>query len=101
MRGRLFPTRFNKVLEAHKIALDVGTGILKGVPNPCLRREMDHAIKILLGEERLNDPSVSEVALYKRKTGVVEQRLQSIVLEIYVVIVVEAVDAHDFAARVE
>ena len=29
MRRRLFPTRVNQVLEAHNIALNVGTGILQ------------------------------------------------------------------------
>ena len=51
MRRRLCPTRVNQVLEAHNIALDVGPGILKGVPNPRLRREVNHAVKVVLGKE--------------------------------------------------
>jgi hypothetical protein len=55
------------MLEAHNIALDVGTGILKGVPNPRLRREMDHVIELVLGEERVNDPIVSQITPHKGK----------------------------------
>ena len=46
MRRRLGSTRINQVLEADNIALDVGAGVLKGIPNPRLRREMDNAVKI-------------------------------------------------------
>ena len=62
---------------------------------------MDHALKIVLGKERVNDLGVSEITLHKREPGVVEQRLQSILLEINVVIVIEVVDAHHLTARIE
>ena len=101
MSWRLCPTRINEVLEADDIALDVGARVLQRVPDPRLCREMDHAVKIVLGKERVNDLSVSQVTLHKRKPGVVEERLQPILLEINVVIVIEAVDAHHLTARIE
>ena len=101
MRGRLFPTRFNKVLEAHNVALDVGTRVFQRVTDTGLRREMDHAIKIVLGKERVNDLTISQVTLHKRKPGVLEQRVQSILLEIDVVVVIEAINTYDITVRIE
>ena len=42
----------HQVLEAHNVALDVGARVLQRVPNPRLRREVDHAVKVVLGKER-------------------------------------------------
>ena len=72
MRGRLYPTRVNEVLEAHNVALDIGPGVLQGVPNPRLRREMDHAVKIVLGKQRVDYLSVGQITSYKGKPGVIE-----------------------------
>ena len=72
MRRRLCPTRVNQVLEAHNIALNVGTGILQRIPIPCLRREMDNAVKIVLGKQRVDYLSVGQITSYKGKPGVIE-----------------------------
>ena len=72
MRGRLCPTRVNQVLEADNVALDVGARVLQGIPNPRLRREMDNAVKIVLGKQRVDYLSVGQITSYKGKPGVIE-----------------------------
>ena len=62
---------------------------------------MQHAVKIVLSKEQVNDLTIREVTLNKGKPGVVEQRFQSILLETDVVIVIETVDAQNLAARLE
>ena len=64
-------------------------------------REMQHAVKIVLSKEQVNDLTIREVTLKKGKPGVVEQRFQSILLETDVVIVIETVDAQNLTARLE
>ena len=72
MRRRLCPTRINQLLEADDIALDVGAGVLQGIPNPRLRREMDNAVKIVLSKQRVDYLSVGQITSYKGKPGVIE-----------------------------
>ena len=72
MRGGLCPTRINEVLKTQNIALDIGTRVFQRVPNPRLCREVYHVVKIVLCEERVNDRTVSQVTLHKRKPGVLE-----------------------------
>ena len=89
------------MLEADYIALDIGPWVLRRIPDPRLCREVQHAVKIVLSKEQVNDLTIREVTLKKGKPGVVEQRFQSILLETDVVIVIETVDAHNFTARHE
>ena len=72
MRGRLCPTGINEVLEANNIALDIGARVLQGVTNSRLRREMDNAVKIVLGKQRVDYLSVGQITSYKGKPGVIE-----------------------------
>ena len=62
---------------------------------------MDNAVKIVLGKQRVGYLSVGQITFYKGKPGVIEWRLQPIVLEIDVALVIEAVDAHHLVARIE
>ena len=62
---------------------------------------MDNAVKIVLGKQRVDYLSVGQITSYKGKPGVIEWRLQPIVLEIDVALVIEAVDAHHLAAGIE
>ena len=100
MRGRLCAASINEVLEADYIALDIGPRVLQRIPDPRLCREMQHAVKIVLSKEQVNDLNIREVTLSKGKPGVVEQRFQSILPETDVVIIIETVDAHNLPARV-
>ena len=72
MRGRLSSTRINQVLEAHNIAPNVGARVLQRVTNPRLCREMDNAVKIVLGKQRVDYLSVGQITSYKGKPGVIE-----------------------------
>ena len=76
MRWGLCSTCIDEMLEADNVALDVGTGILQRLPNARLCYEVYHAVKLVLGEEHLNDLSVSHVTLRKGKSGVLEKWLQ-------------------------
>ncbi|GIR72427.1 MAG: hypothetical protein CM15mP74_36780 [Halieaceae bacterium] len=67
MRRRLCPTRVNQVLEAHNIALNVGTWDSPVNTEPRLRREMDNAVKIVLGKQRVDYLSVGQITSYKGK----------------------------------
>ena len=101
MRGRLCSASINEVLEADYIAVDIGPWVLRRIPDPRLCRELQHAVKIVLSKEQVNDLSIRKVTLNKGKPGVVEQRFQSISLETDVVIVIETVDAQNLIARLE
>ena len=72
MRGRLCTASINKLLEADYIALDISPWVLQRIPDPRLCREVQHAVKIVLSKEQVNDLSIREVTLNKGKPGVVE-----------------------------
>ena len=101
MRGRLCAASTNEVLEVDYIALDRGPRVLQRIPDPRLCREVQHAVKIVLSKEQVNDLTIREVTLNRGKPEVVKQRFQSILLETDVVIVIETVDAQNLAARLE
>ena len=72
MRGRLCAASINELLEADYIALDISPRVLQRIPDPRLCREVQHAVKIVLSKEQVNDLTIREVTLNKGKPGVVE-----------------------------
>ena len=72
MRGRLCAASINELLEADYIALDIRPWVLQRIPDPRLCREVQHAVKIVLSKEQVNDLTIREVTLNKGKPGVVE-----------------------------
>ena len=54
------------------IALEKAAGFSREYRTPRLGREVQHALKILLSKEQVNDLTIREVTLNKGKPGVVK-----------------------------
>ena len=51
MFNTVVPTALQDMAKAHQVALDVSRGILKGVANAGLSREVDNNSRLLFSEE--------------------------------------------------
>ena len=87
------------VVEAYEIAFDVGVGIRNRVAHPCLRREIHHHSNAVFGENVLHCLLVGNGILHKRPVAPKSLNLlQSLILDIDIIIIRNAVNTNHFDA---
>ena len=91
--------RLQDVVKAYDVALDVSVGVFDGVAHARLCGQVDHHIRLILGEELLHRGPVGNVAphgpVLDARGHSLGQLGQPVLLERRVVIVVQVVNAHD------
>jgi len=86
---------FQNVAEAHQVGLDVRTRILERVAHARLCGQIDHVREALLLEQRVHGRVIGHVHVREGETGVGFKFLQAVLLELHIVVVVQAVQADD------
>ena len=84
------------VQEARQVAFQVGVGVGDGVAHPGLRRQVHHFVEALPLEQRVERGLVGDI--HPHEAAGSAEFAQAALLEPHVIIVVYAVQAHDFVA---
>ncbi len=63
----------NQIREAHQVRLDVHIRVFQRVSNACLRGQMHYRTKFPARKNALNTITIGNVALHKRKPGMLPQ----------------------------
>ena len=103
----MMTTTFEDIIEPDEVRLDVGIGIGNRVTHACLCSQIHHYRRLVFGEEVIEQLLVSNVSLDKfpillpfvlagMKLGrQVIQLLETLELDVHVVVVVEAIDTNN------
>lgn len=89
------------VLEADDVRLHVRVRILDRISNASLSGEMNDAAESMRRKQRLHGAAIGDIEFLKAKAASRFKARQSCKFEVWVVVVVEVVDANDFITAVE
>lgn len=98
MPHRMVAASLEDVEEAHEVALEVCARVFDGVADTGLGGEVHHDVETVLGEQALDEGSVTQVAAHEREATVgidIGQHAQARVLDAGVVVTIEVVEAND------
>src|SRR5262245_31041231 len=101
MLDPVVPAAFEHVKEAGHVRADIGMRVVERIADAGLGGEMNDALRPLLGEGRLDDSPVGEIALDEGKSLLLHQALEPGLLQRHIVIGAEIVEADDSMAAVE
>ena len=94
----MMTARFEDVVEADEIGINVRLGIVNRVAHACLSGEIHDDTKLILCEETLNEGSISEIATNESEAPVhisLSKHSKSVFLNARVVIAVNVVEANN------
>jgi hypothetical protein len=89
------------VLESDNVRLDVRMRILDRISHASLRGEMHNAAEAMRREQRLHRAAIGDINFLEAKAASRFKPRQSREFEVWVVVVVEVVDANNFITAVE
>ena len=95
------PASLEDVQEALRLASTYACGLDERVAHARLGREVDHALRLRLGEEAAHAVGVGDVEALEAKAARAAQEIEPRFLQPRVVVVVDVVDADDVVAAVE
>ena len=97
----LMTTGFQNIHKAHKIRIDVSLRIGQRVPDSRLRGQVDDAIKAMCFKQSIDPVAIFEGELLKAESGTTFQLSQSVELELWLIVVVEIVEADHGVATLQ
>jgi hypothetical protein len=101
MAGFAVPASFQNIEEAGEIGVEIGMGILQRVTDTSLRGKMHDRSEFAVAKNGLYALAIGEIDLVKTEVVEFAENGDTRVLQRRIIIVVDAVEAHDRAASLQ
>ena len=95
------PAALQYVDETDQVAVHIGPRILYGIADPRLRRQVDHAVELLLPEQRRKRLPVGDVHPYETEVLIGRELREPGFFQDDRIVIVEIVNAYHFITSVK
>ena len=98
---RLVPAALQNIGKTQQVAVDVGVGVVQGVPDTRLRCQVDDSTALQALKDFLHRSPFGDVHPVEMEATVIPQLSQAVFFESHGVVVIEVIDSNDFVVSLQ